>query len=540
MYAIDIDRFKDSNGDGIGDFAGLTSEIDYLADLGVTCLWLLPFFPSPERDNGYDIADYYAVNERVGSFEDFVTFLHKAGERGMRVIVDLVVNHTSDQHPWFQAARRDAGSIYRAYYTWTDAPPPTPPGKGSIFPGQENSVWTYDPIAGAYYYHRFYHFQPDLNFRNELVRDEIKRILDFWLSFGISGFRVDAASHMIESNPEDGYEGEDRHDILKEIHAHVAGRKPEAILIGEADVPTEKLVAYMGDGDELTMLFNFVLNNYFYLAMARKDARPLIEILRQLPAIPDSCTWANFLRNLDEVDLERLTDKDRKEIYAQFAPEQNMRIYDRGLRRRLAPILGGDRKRLEFSYSLLFALPGTPVIVYGDEIGMGEDLEREGRWAVRSPMQWSAEKNAGFSDAPRSELVQRVIDFGPFSYKNVNVADERKDPDSLWAHIRRMIRVRRQCQEIGVGNSHIMDIDTPYVLALRYAYKDGLVISLHNFTPEPQRIVLDMRDQLGRRMEGLLREGILSIQEQGQLEVEMEPYGYQWYRVTGEREQGEV
>lgn len=535
IYAVDVDRFQDSDGDGIGDFQGLTKRIEYLSDLGVTCLWVLPFFTSPDCDNGYDISDYYSIRQVLGNLDDFTDFLHAAGEHSIRVILDLVIDHTSDQHPWFQAARRDKNSVFHTYYTWAEAPPPTPPGKGNIFPGQEDSVWTYDPIAGEYYYHRFYHFQPDLNFRNQSVRDEAKRVLDYWLSFGISGFRVDAASHMIESNAEDDYKGPERHDILKEIRGYVSGRNPEAILIGEADVPTEKLVSYMGDGDELTMLFNFVLNNYFYLAMARQDARPVIEILRQLPAIPASCAWANFLRNLDEVDLERLTPKDREEVYAQFAPDPGMRIFDRGIRRRIAPILGGDRKRLDLSYSLLFALPGTPMIVYGDEIGMGEDLEQEGRWAVRSPMQWTGGRNAGFSDAPKKELVQRVIDFGPYSYKEVNVESERNDPDSLWAHIQRMIRVRRQCEEIGMGNSHIIDIDTPYVMALRYAYKDGLVVTVHNFTPEPQKIVLDMLDQLGRRMEGLLEEVVLPIQNHGQVEIEMEPYGYQWYRVVGER-----
>lgn len=537
IYAFDVDRFADSNGDGVGDFPGATSKLKYLADLGVTCLWLLPIYPAPDRDNGYDIKNYYDVDPRLGTLQDFIDFLHRAGEFGIRVVMDLVMNHTSDEHPWFQAARHDRNSIYRNFYTWSDAPPPTAPSKGNIFPGQESSVWAYDEVAGAYYYHRFYHFQPDLNFHNPVVRDEVKKVLDFWLSFGISGFRVDAASHMIEMNGASEYGIEERHDILKDLRAHVASRKENAVLIGEADVEPEKLVAYFGDGDELNMLFNFALNNYFYLAMAREDARPVIEILRQLPAMPVNCQWANFLRNLDEVDLERLTDEERAEVFHAFAPEEDMQIFGRGIRRRLAPLLGGDLRRIKLAYSLLFALPGAPVLVYGDEIGMGEDLSLEGRRAVRTPMQWSKDKNGGFSTASPDRLVLPVIDEGEFGYKKVNVDAQQRDEDSLWHFVRKLIYLRRECPEIGTGNWHIMDVGLDEVLALRCTWKAGIVLTLHNFSAKRQTVNLDMHDQRGRRMQDLLGGHTEQIPPDGISRATIEPYEYRWYRVVGERAQ---
>jgi len=535
FYALDVDRFVDSNGDGIGDFPGATSKLEYLADLGVTCLWLLPIHPAPNRDNGYDIKNYYDVDPRLGTLDDFIHFLHRAGEYGIRVIMDLVVNHTSDEHPWFQAARRDPGSLYRDFYTWSDAPPPTPLDKGNIFPDQETSVWTYDEIAGAYYYHRFYHFQPELNFHNPIVRDEVKKVLDFWLSFGIAGFRIDAASHVIESIGEEGYSHDERHDILKEIRAHVSGRKENAVLIGEADVEPEKMVAYFGDGDELNMLFNFALNNHVYLAMARQDARPVIEILRQLPAIPNNTQWANFLRNLDELDLEQLSDEEREEVLEAFAPDENMRIYGRGIRRRLAPMLGNDLKRIRLAFSLLFALPGAPVIVYGDEIGMGDDLSLEERRAVRTVMQWSKERNAGFSTAPANRLLLPVISEGDFAYRNVNVAAQQEKRDSLWHFIRKLIYLRRDCPEIGTGNWHIMDVGLNEVLALRCQWKAGIVLTLHNFSAKPRAVDLDMHDQRGRRMQNLFDGHAEQIGQQGNYHVDLEPYECRWYRVTGER-----
>lgn len=537
IYAVDVSAFADSNGDGIGDFQGLISRLDHLAGLGVTCLWMLPFFSSPRRDNGYDIADYFGIDPRFGTLDDFIEFLHRAGELGIRVIIDLVMNHTSDKHPWFQAGRRTEYSRYRNYYVWIDAPPPTPPGEGTIFPGQENSVWTFDEVAGRYFYHKFYHFQPDLNLSNPQVREEIHRVLDYWMSFGISGFRVDAAPHMIEKNGIPGTEPTDPHGVLKEMRAIVTGRRPDAVLLGESDVEPEKLATYFGDGDEFSLLFNFFLDNYIFLALARQEADPLMHALRRLPTVPEVGQWANFLRNLDELDLERLPAEEREEVYAAFAPEEEMRIYNRGIRRRIGPMMGGDRRRLEMAFSLLFSLPGTPVIVYGDEIGMGEDLSLKGRNAVRTPMQWSAKKNAGFSDAPAKDLERPVIADGPFDYKQVNVADQREDPGSLLSWMKRLILLRRQCPELGLGVWHTLPLDNPGVLAHLCEWKGQTTAAVHNLMDTPCSITLDLSDNGAEALDDLFGEGEWEPLDGGQFRVELAEYGYRWFRL---RMRGEI
>src|SRR5215213_9091726 len=394
IYGIDVATFQDSNGDGIGDFRGVCDRLGYLTELGVTCLWLLPFFPTPNRDNGYDITNYLEVDPRLGTFDDFIHLVHRAGERGIRVLIDLVMDHTSDQHPWFQAARRDRGSRYRRYYEWSDAPSPADPDKTNIFPGEETSVWTYDAIAGQYYFHRFYHFEPDLNVMCPEVQEEIERVIDYWLSFGIAGFRVDAVSHMIESPHKEDNASlvHDPHRVLRELRAYTAGRRPDAVLLGEADVEPGQLKSFFGDGDQLHMLYNFLLNNYLFLALAQQRSAPIARALRLLPPVPPSGQWVNFLRNFDELDLERLTEEERQAVYHAFAPDPEMRIFGRGIRRRLAPMLN-DPRRVLMAYSLMMSLPGSPLLMYGDEIGIGEDLSLPGRDAVRTAMQWSKHAN---------------------------------------------------------------------------------------------------------------------------------------------------
>lgn len=534
IYAVDVDRFKDSDGNGIGDFGGLIEKLPYLFELGVTCLWVLPFYRAPDRDNGYDIKDYYEVDPLLGNLDDFITFLHKANEFGMRVILDLVVNHTSNQHPWFRAACQDPDSRYNDYYIWSDTPPPIHPEEGTIFPGQEHSVWSYNESAGSYYYHRFYHFQPELDATNPEVLEEIKRVMDFWFAFDVSGFRLDAASHLVsmtglEMNPKG-----DPHAILRELRTFAQSRRPDSVLVGEADVKPENLARFFGDNDQLNMLFNFALNNYVYLGLAREEAEPIRRAIEQLPAIPQECQWANFLRNLDELDLERLTDEQRDDVFKRFAPEENMRIFGRGIRRRLAPMLQGDRRRMEMAYSLLFSLPGTPTIVYGDEIGMGEDLCRHGRFAVRSPMQWANETNAGFSDAPEDELVQPVISSGPFRYEEVNVADQQDDPDSFFHWMRKLIRMRRSCPEIGYGSMSLTETEVESVLIKRSAWKNNLVVTVHNLSESEQTVRLDLDDQMGRRMDNLLEDEPARLIDTSYPEIELEPYGYRWYRIKGE------
>ncbi|HET9200329.1 MAG TPA: alpha-amylase family protein, partial [Dehalococcoidia bacterium] len=370
VYCLDVETFQDSDGDGVGDFQGLVSRLDYLWSLGVSCVWLLPFYPSPNRDNGYDVIDYYGVDPRLGNLGDAAEFLQGANERGIKVIIDLVVNHTSDQHPWFEAAR-DRDSQYREYYVWSDEEP-ADAEEGVVFPGVQESTWTFDEKAGAYYHHRFYKHQPDLNIGNQKVRQEIRRIMGFWLALGVSGFRIDAAPFLIElpSAGKDDLTFEYLDDFYGFLSWHSAG----AILLAEANVTHDQVLEYFGDGDRMQMIFNFFLNQHVFLALARGEAEPIVRALKKQPNIPPTAQWANFLRNHDEIDLGRLTEKERQECFEAFGPEPYMQLYERGVRRRLAPMLGGDRRRIEMAFSLAFSLPGTPVIWYGDEIGMGEDL----------------------------------------------------------------------------------------------------------------------------------------------------------------------
>jgi maltose alpha-D-glucosyltransferase/alpha-amylase len=527
FYGLDVATFQDSNGDGIGDFPGLSRRLDYLTNLGVTCIWLLPFFPSPDRDNGYDVMDYFSVDPKLGTFDDFLAFVRGAGQRGLRVMIDLVMDHTSDRHPWFQAARRDRHSRYRRYYVWTDAPPPTEPGKKNIFPGEESSVWTYDEIAGQYYYHQFYHFEPDLDVVNPHVQEEVKRVIDYWLSFGVSAFRVDAVSHMIEPHETmPSVATHDPHYILRDLRAYTSARRADCALLGEADVEPEELRSFFGDGDEMHLLYNFLLNNFLFLTFATGQAEPLQRCLRLLPSPPENGQWVNFLRNLDELDLERLSDEERDAVYQAFAPDEDMRIFGRGIRRRLAPMLG-DRRRLESAFSLLFSLPGTPLLVYGDELGMGEDLSLEGRNAVRTPMQWSRERQAGFSTASREELPAPVISGGPFSYKAVNVADSEADPDSFLNWVKRLIFLRRQCPEWGWGSCHVVSSGEPGVFAHQAERNGRRLFAVHNLTDKAAVIRLD-REPDTRLIPLFSNRPALTEPDSGKLELEA--YGYRWYR----------
>jgi maltose alpha-D-glucosyltransferase/alpha-amylase len=528
IYAIDVERFSDGNGDGIGDFPGLLSKLDYLADLGVTCIWLLPFYPSTNRDNGYDITDHLRVDSQYGVFEDFLACVRGAGERGIRIIVDLVTHHTSDAHPWFQASRHDPGSPFRDFYYWTDHPPPTPPGKGTIFPGEESGVWTYDELADAFYHHRFYHFQPGLNHSNPRVVAQIEEIIDLWMSFGISGFRVDAASHMIE-NPLGPHPVDESHSVLRRLYRHVTEGRPETLMMGEVDESHDKLAGFF-DGEQLNMMFNFLLNNYLTLALASEEAEPLMRGVGMLPAPPLNGQWANFLRNLDEADLERLSPEERETVEKAFAPEKKMRIYGRGIRRRLAPMMRGDERRLKMAYSLLFSLPGAPVIPYGDEIGMGEDLSQEGRSAVRPPMQWTAGRNGGFSSAQKAKLVRPMVDSGPFAYRKVNVEAQKERPDSLFNFIKTLSRLRLEHPEIGAGHCELMDSGSNAVAALRYQPGEAMLLTLHNLSGRPAETDLVLGDAPPPRFETMIGAEIPPA-EGGRLKATLEAYDTRWILV---------
>ncbi|HZD68179.1 MAG TPA: alpha-amylase family protein [Actinomycetes bacterium] len=529
IYCVDVELFADSNDDGIGDFPGLTNHVEYLSGLGVTCVWLMPFFPSPNRDNGYDIADYYGVDPRLGSLGDVVEFLRAARERGIRVIADLVVNHTSVDHPWFQAARADRSSPYRDFYCWADQPPAEGP-KDIIFPGQETSNWEFDERAGQYYLHRFYKSMPDLNIANPRVRDEIHKVVGFWLELGMSGFRLDAAPFIIEDAAIEHAGLGDPHEYLRDLRAFLERRRGDAILLAEANVPSADLRRFFGDedGDEMHMLFNFVANQRLFLSVVRGQAAPLADALRELPSLPDINQWANFVKNHDELTLDKLSEAERDEVFAALAPSPEMRIFGRGIRRRVPPMLNGDRRRLELVYSLLFALPGTPILLYGEEIGMGDDPSVKGRGSVRVAMQWDGGAGGGFSAAPPK--VPAVED-GDFGYRRVNVADQRHDPQSLLNWMERLVRRRKELPELGWGSYRVLRDGDPAVLALRCAWHDSVILTLHNLADRPARACPELEDgERGSPVE------LFADQRYDRVEsltdgVPLDGYGFRWFRL---------
>jgi maltose alpha-D-glucosyltransferase / alpha-amylase len=531
VYCVDVDTFQDSDGDGVGDLPGLIDRLDYLARLGVTCLWLNPIHPSPDRDDGYDITDFYAVHPRLGSLGDFVELVHQAGNRGIRVVIDLVVNHTSDEHPWFQAARADPASPYRDWYVWSETEP-SDRRQGMVFPGYQQTTWTFDEQAKAWYYHRFYDFQPDLNMANPKVRQEIEKIIGFWLQLGVAGFRLDAAPFIIELTVPG--EPSPRQDFswLDDFWGQLSWRRGDAVILAEANVEPQQLLDYFGDGRRLPMLFNFILNQRTFLALARGEVAPILQALAEMPTLPPSCQWATFLRNHDEVDLGRLVGHEHDEVFAAFGPEPDMQLYGRGIRRRLAPMLGNDRRRLEMAYALQFSLPGTPVIRYGDEIGMGEDLSLPERNAVRTPMQWSDAPNGGFSDtARRKDLRRPVITGGDFGYERVNVDAQQRDPASLLVWFQRALLTLRECPEFGIGTCRYVDTGTRAVLALVHDAPAGIMLAVTNLGPAKQTIDLTPQDgQEGDPTEVFADRDYEPVRAD-LAGIDVAGYGYRWIRL---------
>ncbi len=526
MYCVDVETFLDSNGDGCGDLPGLTDRIDYLAGIGVSCLWLMPFYPSVQRDDGYDITDFYGIDGRLGTPGDFVELIRTAADRGIRVIADLVMNHTSDQHPWFQAGR-DRDSPYHDFYVWADEKPPEKPGD-VVFPDQEKSNWKYDPKAKRWYLHRFYSHQPDLNVANPQVRDEIAQVVGYWLQQGLAGFRVDAVPFLIEPIGTPAGAIEDPHAILRELRRAMGRRRGDAILMGEVNLPPKDQRAFFGDedGDELHMVLNFTLNQAMYLAFARSQAEPLVRALHSLPAIPQDSQWANFVRNHDELTLDKLSDGEREEVFAAFGPEPELQLYGRGLRRRLPSMVNEDPDRIRLAYSLAFSLPGTPVLFYGEEIGMRESLEIPGRLSVRSPMQWSSERHRGFTtgDVPCRPLAPGAAE----------VAAQRRDPDSLLSWMERLIRRRRECPELGWGAMTVLDTGDPAVFAHKAEWQGSTIVAVHSFAEPPRSVELEVGP--AEAVVDLLGPGELEPRD-GRVTVELGRYGHRWFRVRrpGER-----
>jgi trehalose synthase len=535
VYCLDVETYLDWNGDGCGDLEGLAQRIDHLADLGVTCLWLMPFYPTAERDDGYDITDFYGVDPRLGSLGDLVEVIRTAGDRGLRVIADLVVNHTSIHHPWFEQGRRSRDDPFHDFYVWRDDEPPDTSDQ-VVFPDHETSIWTFNEPTGEWYLHRFYREQPDLDVTNPRVRDEVAKIMGFWLQLGLSGFRVDAVPFLLEVQPGDEGELADPHEYLRSLRSLLGRRTGSGILIGEVNLPHAEQREFFGgdDGDELTMLFDFVAMQAMYLSLARADAGPLVQALTARPFVDPDSQWATFVRNHDELTLDQLTDDERAEVFAAFGPEERMQIYGRGLRRRLPPMLDGDPRRVRMVYSLLFSLPGTPVLFYGEEIGMGEELSAEGRLAVRTPMQWTAGVNGGFSTADPDRLPGPVVsgDFGP---QSVNVADQRRDPDSLLSFMRLLIRRYRESPELGWGSFRVLDQPHAEVLAHVCEWDDGTLLAVHNLGPEPRTVplVLDGRGPASR-LEDLLVARTTPLADDGMVELTVDGYGYRWLRVVTE------
>jgi maltose alpha-D-glucosyltransferase/alpha-amylase len=531
VYCLSVGTFMDSDGDGCGDFEGLTRRLEYLHGLGVTTLWLMPFQTSPGRDDGYDVADYYNVDPRFGTLGDFVEFTHAAEQRGMRVLIDLVVNHTSDQHPWFQEARKSRKSKYHDWYVWSDRKPERA-ADGVVFHGVQKSTWTFDKVARRWYFHRFYDFQPDLNTSHPLVQAEILKIMGFWTQLGVSGFRMDAVPFVIgEKGPHVG-KPKERFDMLRQFRELLQWRQGDAIILAEANVLPKTNMAYFGDeGERLHMMFNFPVNQNLFYALATSDTRPLVKALEATRPRPATCQWGIFLRNHDELDLGRLLPARRKRVFDAFGPEKDMQLYDRGIRRRLAPMLGSNRRRLELAYSLLLTLPGTPVIRYGDEIGMGDDLRLPERNCARTPMQWSTEPNGGFTSAKKP--VVPVIAGGAYGFEHVNVAAQRRDPDSLLNWMERVFRMRKEVPEIGWGDFVVLPHPERAVLVMRYEWRGNAVVFVHNFRADPLEIKLDAKTlgADGEVLVNMLSDDHSSADANGRHCMLLEPYGYRWFRV---------
>ena len=496
VYELHVRAFCDSNADGMGDFAGLTEKLDYLQDLGVTALWVLPFYPSPWKDDGYDISDYTAVHPAYGTLREFRHFLREAHQRGLRVITELVLNHTSDQHPWFQRSRRAApGSRWRDFYVWNDSPDKYR-GVRIIFKDFESSNWSWDPVANSYYWHRFYSHQPDLNFDNPAVREEMFKIVDAWLKMSVDGLRLDAVPYLFEREGTSCENLGETHGFLKELRAYVDQHYRNRMLLAEANQWPEDAVSYFGQGDECHMAFHFPLMPRLFMAIRMEDSVPIIDTFEHTPRIPDNCQWALFLRNHDELTLEMVTDSERDYMYGTYAQDPQARV-NLGIRRRLAPLLGNNRRKIELMNSLLLALPGTPVLYYGDEIGMGDNIYLGDRNAVRTPIQWSADRNAGFSRANPQRLFLPIIIDPEYHYESLNVEAQQANPHSLLSWMKRLIAMRKRYKVFGRGSIEFLNTDNRKVLAFVREYEDQRIMVIANLSRFVQYIQLDLSAMQG-------------------------------------------
>lgn len=535
IYELHIKAFFDGNGDGVGDFEGLLQKLDYLQELGVTAIWVLPFYPSPLRDDGYDIADYYTINPRYGNIEQFRQFLQEAHKRNLKVITELVINHTSDQHPWFQRARRATkGSAERDYYVWSDDPTKYKDVR-IIFTDYEASNWTWDPVAQQYYWHRFFHHQPDLNYDSELVQEEILKVLDYWCAMGVDGFRLDAVPYLYEREGTNGENLPETHAFLKRLRAYIDERYPGICFLAEANMWPEDSASYFGDGDECHMNYHFPVMPRMFMALQREDRYPITDIFDQTPPIPENCQWAIFLRNHDELTLEMVTDEERDYMYKVYAKDPKARI-NLGIRHRLAPLMENDRRRIELMNSLLFSLPGTPVIYYGDEIGMGDNFYLGDRDGVRTPMQWSPDRNAGFSDTNPQRLYLPVILDPQYHYESVNVETQRANTTSLFWFMKRIINMRKKFKAFSRGDMQFIHVDNPKVLAFTRHYDGETLLIVANLSKYAQPAEIDLKDYRGYiPVEVFSKNNFPPIKESTPYFFTLAPHSYQWFTLQQAR-----
>lgn len=530
FYEVYIRAFADSDADGSGDIQGLISKLDYIRDLGIDCIWILPMYPSPLKDDGYDIADYYGVLPEYGSVDDFRQLVDAVHARGMRIVTDLVLNHTSDQHPWFQAARSDPNSPYRDYYVWSETDDKYQDVR-IIFLDTEVSNWTFDEKAGLYFWHRFYSSQPDLNYDNPAVLEEMQNVMKFWLDLGIDGFRADAVPYLIEREGTSSENLPETHAILKDFRAFLDEHYDDKILLAEANQWPEDVREYFGDGDEFHMGFHFPVMPRIFMAIRKGDSSPIQWIMDQTPPIPENTQWCTFLRNHDELTLEMVTEEERQWMWQEYAPVPRMRL-NLGIRRRLAPLLDNDMRKIMLANTLLYALPGAPIVYYGDEIGMGDNIYLPDRNGVRTPMQWDDSLNAGFSEADPSDLYAPVIDEGEFSYQKVNVAAQIPEPDSLLNQMKHLIHVRKSQPVFSYGDYQFLNPQQTELLVLKRSLNEQVVICVLNLTDLPQTSTLDLSEYDGRSASDLLTSQAYPDITSEPYTVHLAPYGSLWLELS--------
>lgn len=526
FYEVYVRAFYDSNSDGHGDLKGLKQKLDYVEELGVNCLWLLPIYPSPLKDDGYDISDYYGVHSTYGDLEDVKELLEAAHERGIRVIMDLVLNHTSDQHPWFQAARSDRNSPYRDYYVWSDTDQKYKDAR-IIFVDTEPSNWTWDEKTRQYYWHRFYASQPDLNYDNPRVQDEMLKIASFWLDMGVDGFRADAVPYLFEREGTNCENLPETHVYLKTLRAFMDKNYPGRILLCEANQWPEEVRPYFGDGDEFHMGFHFPIMPRIYMALKKGRRDDMVEILRRTPPIPENCQWCTFLRNHDEMTLEMVTEEERQWMWKEYAPEPRMRL-NLGIRRRLAPLLDNDRRKIELAHALLFGLPGSPILYYGDEIGMGDNIWLPDRNGVRTPMQWSSEPEAGFSDAPVQSSYAPIINDDLYGPARTNVQSQRHDQNSLWNTLRHMLMIRKKHHAFSRGEFEWLDLENDRTAGFQRISEDETILAIHNLSDSEQRIVLKTKGPV-KSLTDLLSQKVFTSTNES-MELDLAPYQFLWLK----------